>query len=57
MKHLQKKLFLLLIIFIFFLLSLLYCEKQTTPVENKTPNISLAVDEVAVTEAWLNLNM
>jgi hypothetical protein len=54
MNYLQKKTFVLLTFFLF-LFSFLSCDKQTTPVENKTPNISLAVDEVAVTEVWLTL--
>jgi hypothetical protein len=57
MKHLSKNSFLLLITFIFFLSSLLYCEKQSTPIESKNPTTSLTVEEVAVTEVWLSLEM
>jgi hypothetical protein len=46
--------YLILFTLSFFFLS---CEKSTASLENKTPNISLEVDEVAVTEVWLNLNM
>ena len=45
--------YLFLFTFSFWFLS---CEKNTTPLENETPNISLEIDEVAVTEVWLNLN-
>jgi hypothetical protein len=44
--------YLFLFTFSFWFLS---CEKSTAPLENKTPNISLEIDEVDVTEAWLNL--
>ena len=50
-----RKIVLFIGTFILILFSFLSCEKQTTPVENKTPNISLEIDEVAVTEVWLNL--
>jgi hypothetical protein len=41
--------------FFLILFSFLTCEKNISPVENKTPQISLRIDEVAVTETWLNL--
>jgi len=55
MYDLLKNVFLLLISFFLILFSFLACEKNISPVENRTPQITLTVEEVAVTEAWLNL--
>ena len=45
----------LYLLFLFSLLFLPGCEKQTTPVAS--PQIQLTVDEAAVTEAWLKLQV
>ncbi|MBN2367203.1 MAG: hypothetical protein JXL67_13625 [Calditrichaeota bacterium] len=43
--------------FFFFLFSyfLITCEKQTTPVEDKRPVLNVTLQDVAVTEAWLQI--
>jgi len=39
----------------FYFLFLISCEKQTTPVTLPNPQLTLTVEDVAVTEAWLRL--
>ncbi len=43
--------------FIFILCSLIFisCEKQTTPIEDKRPVLNVTLQDVAVTEAWLQI--
>jgi hypothetical protein len=50
-----RKIVLFIGTFFLFLFSFLSCEKQSTPIESKNPTTSLTVEEVAVTEVWLNL--
>jgi hypothetical protein len=50
-----RKIVLFIGTFFLILFSFLACEKSTAPVENRTPQISLTVDEVAVTEVWLTM--
>jgi hypothetical protein len=49
----------ILLSFHFFLLILAFlflsCEKSTAPIENLTSNISITLEDIAVTEIWLNL--
>ncbi len=39
----------------FYFLFLISCEKQTTPVTLPNPRLTLTIEDVAVTEAWLRL--
>jgi hypothetical protein len=41
--------------FFLFLVFSLSCEKQTTIVEDKPPVVTLNIEDIAVTEAWLNV--
>jgi hypothetical protein len=60
----SRKLFILMAIrkvvlfigtFFLFLVFSLSCEKQTTIVEDKPPVVTLTVEDIAVTESWLNV--
>lgn len=41
----------------FYFLLLISCEKQTTPVTLPNPQLTLTIEDVAVTEAWLTLTV
>ena len=50
-----RKIVLFIGTFFLFLVSSLSCEKQTTIVEDKPPVVTLTIEDIAVTEAWLNV--
>ncbi len=52
-----KAIFAFLVLCLFSLVIIIHgCEKNATPVDQKNPHLSVTVEDVVVTEAWLQLN-